>query len=505
MTKTDSIIKNISLEHALATIPSGLFVVDTEMKIVYWNPAAEQITGFSAAEAIGQHCSFLQGIPCAKSCGLYNSDIPKPIIGGKCTIVTKDGQTIHLLKNIEFLRDAEGEIVGGIESFNDISQQYTLEESLREQAATLEARVKERTEELRQSEQRFRLVLDNMDDLAYIANEDLKLTFMNRAMVEVFGDSTGRFCYEVLHNETKVCSWCPMGKVFKNRTVRDERKLGNQERIYEIVHTPLPDEDGLKQKLAVCRDITLRKKTEDDLKEANRELDAFAHSISHDLRGILAPVVTYMDFIRTTYNEVFDDNILQILDEVERQSERAIALLDDLLDLAQVSHVKAADQPTDVNTIVDEVIHELSLKDNKMPRIIVEKLPLTWLPDTLVYQIFINLLSNANYYVPKESGPIEVGSWNEDKSTTYFVRDYGPGIPANERETIFDIFTRGKSSSGHRGTGVGLAIVRKIALRCHGQAWVEQTPGGGATFCVALPKAPAFGQETDQTQVNQVK
>lgn len=494
MTKNNSIIKNISLEHALGTIPSGLFVVDTEMQIVYWNPAAEQITGYSAEEAIGQHCSFMQGIPCSERCGLYNTDIPKPIIGGKCTVITKSGETIHLLKNMEYLRNAEGEIVGGIESFNDISQQFALEESLREQAATLEARVRERTDELKQSEQRFRTVLDNMDDMAYIANEEYVLTFMNRSMTEVFGDRVGEACHEVLHNEKGTCPWCPMDKVFKHRTVRDERQLGGQERTYEIVHTPLPAEDGIKQKLAVCRDITVRKKTEDDLKEANRELDAFAHSISHDLRGILAPVVTYMDFLRMTYSEVFDEQILEILGEVEHQSERAIALLDDLLDLAQVSHVKAGDHPTDVNMIVDEVVRELTLNKEDGPEIIAEKLPQTWIPETLVYQIFINLLSNANHYVAKESGAIEVGSWNENKSTTYFVRDYGSGVPAKERETIFDIFFRGKKSKGKRGTGVGLAIVRKIALRCQGQAWVEQTPGGGATFCISLPKTPVFSK-----------
>jgi PAS domain S-box-containing protein len=493
MSKASAIIKSLSLEQALSTIPSGLFVVDTEMQIVYWNPAAEHITGYSAEEAVGQHCSFLQGIPCDERCGLYHTDIPKPIIGGRCTIVTKSGETIHLIKNIEFLRDTEGEIIGGIESFNDISQQYALEESLREQAATLEVRVKARTEELKKSEQRFRIVLDNMDDMAYIANEDLKLTFMNRAMQESFGDRVGETCHDVLHNEKSVCSWCPMDKVFKNRTVRDERKLGMQERTYEIVHSPLPAEDGIRQKLAVCRDITLRKKAEDDLKEANRELDAFAHSISHDLRGILAPVVTYMDFLSITYSEVFDEQILQILGEVERQSERAIALLDDLLDLAQVSHIKAGDHPTDDNMIDDEVIRELGVNKKEMPEIIAEKLPQTWLPETLVYQIFINLIGNASRYVPKKSGAIEVGSWDEDKSTTYFVRDYGPGVPNKERETIFDIFSRGKRAKGQRGTGVGLAIVRKIALRSQGQAWVEQTPGGGATFCISLPKAPAFG------------
>lgn len=285
-----------------------------------------------------------------------------------------------------------------------------------------------------------------------------------------------------------------MDKVFKNRTVRDERKLGRHERTYEIVHTPLPTEDGIRQKLAVCRDITLRKKTEDDLKEANRELDAFAHSISHDLRGILAPVVTYMDFLSITYSEVFDEQILQILGEVERQSERAIALLDDLLDLAQISHVKAGDHPTDVNMIVDEVVRELNLNKKSGPEIIAEKLPQTWVPETLVYQVFINLLGNANHYVPKGSGAIEVGSWDENKSTTYFVRDHGSGVPTKEQETIFDIFSRGKRSKGKQGTGVGLAIVRKIALRCQGQTWVEQTPGGGATFCISLPKTAAFGE-----------
>ena len=90
-------------------------------------------------------------------------------------------------------------IIGGIESFNDISQQFSLEESLREQAATLEARVNERTDELKQSERRFSIVLDNMDDMAYIANQEYVLTFMNRSMIEVFGDRVGEACHEVLH------------------------------------------------------------------------------------------------------------------------------------------------------------------------------------------------------------------------------------------------------------------------------------------------------------------
>lgn len=492
MDQSNSIIDTITLQQALGTIPSGLFVVDTEMRVVYWNPAAERITGFSAEEAVGQHCSFLQGIPCGENCGLYDEKIPKPIIGGHCTVVTKSGETVNLIKNMDYLRDSDGEIIGGIESFTDVTKQHTLEASLREQTASLETRVKERTAELKKSEVRFRTVLDTMDDMAYVATADYVLTFMNRSMLEIFGNRIGESCHKVLHDKAKVCDWCPMEKVFSDRTVRDERHLGNHGRIYEIVHSPLPDEDGVKQKLAVCRDITERKKAELDLTEANRELDAFAHSISHDLRGILAPVVTYMDFLGMTYKEVFDDQILQILSEVERQSERAIALLDDLLDLAQVSHVKPSKHPTDVNMIVDEVVQELSLEAGDKPAVEVESLPQSWLPEALVYQVFINLLKNACHYTEQDHGAIEIGSWDEKTMVTYFVRDHGPGVALQEREQIFDIFYRGKSSKGKRGTGVGLAIVRKIALRCQGTAWVEQTPGGGATFCITLPKTPAF-------------
>ena len=492
MIPSHKISDTVSLEQVLSTIPSGLFVVDNEMKVVYWNPEAERITGYTSEEALGQPCSFLQGIPCGERCGLFSKDIQKPIIGAKCTVVTKAGDTIHLLKNIDYLRNDNGEIIGGIESFIDITRQKSVEDSLRDLAANLESRAEDRARELKESEIRFRSVLDTMDDLAYIATEDFKLTFMNRTMQDLFGNRTGEKCYDVLHDQPQICPWCPMEKVLHNRTMRDERKLGKSERIYEIIHSPLHHEDGLKQKLAVCRDITERKNAEAELREANQELDAFAHSISHDLRGILAPVVTYMDFIRMTYAEALDDQVMQILEEVERQSERAIALLDDLLDLAQVSHIRPGEYLTDVNMIIDEITSESKYGDKQTDHLDVATLPPTWLPETLVYQLFSNLISNARQYAPSENGPIEIGSWTDEGDTIYFVRDHGPGVAASETEDIFNIFYRGKTSRAIRGTGVGLAIVRKIALRCNGRAWVEQTPGGGATFCISLPQKPAI-------------
>ena len=497
-----SLIDQLRREDVLETIPSGLFVVDRDMIIRYWNRAAERITGYASEEAVGQHCSFLEGVPCGDRCGLYDESVAKPVIGARCTIINKSGQAVTLIKNIDFLRDGSNQIVGGVESFVDISRQQVLEESLRQHSAGLEKRIEERTWDLARSEARFRSVLDSMDDLAYISTEDYRISFVNRAMRDQFGDISGGLCHAELYSLDTVCPWCPMERIRANCTIRDERRLGPQRRIYEVVHSPLLSDDGMLHKLAVCRDITERKSVEESLREANQELDAYAHTISHDLRGILSPVVTYMDYLREEYGEVLDAQILQILSEVEHQSERAIALLDDLLDLAQVGYVESSGQMVAFGKLIKEMQAELSgaglLGSHQLE---VAQMPETWISESLAYQILVNLIRNACLYTSAHSGPIEVGCRPGGEFNVYYVRDHGPGVAPEERQQIFEIFYRGKAASQQRGTGVGLAIVRKIALRCQGDAWVEETPGGGATFCVSLPaQCPALEPAAKQTQ-----
>lgn len=492
MTSGISPLRHLTTEQLLDTTPSGLFVVDLEMRIVYWNPAAERITGFPADLVVGRHCSVLRGIPCGDRCGLFSPEVHKPVVGASCTIFSKTGKAIHLLKNIDFLRNSRGEITGGIESFVDISYQRELETDLRRQAADLEERVAGRTEALARSEARLRTVLDTMDDLAYIAAADYRLTMMNRAMRDLYGDRQGETCYQVLHGTDQPCVWCVMERVRRGETVREERQLELNRHIYEIIHSPLVGEDGIVQKLAVCRNITERKHAELQLLEANRELDAFAHSISHDLRGLFAPIVTYMDFLRMQYGAVLDPQIMQVLTEVERQSERAIMLLDDLLDLAQVGHIETDGSPVELDRLVAEVLHaRLAEEGDTLLEVTVGALPPMNIAESLAYQVFTNLISNALRYAGPSGSSIEVGCREEDTLRVYFVRDHGPGVTPQEREKIFEIFHRGTAARNTRGSGVGLAIVRKIALRYQGSAWVEDTPGGGATFCFALPRKPA--------------
>jgi signal transduction histidine kinase len=238
--------------------------------------------------------------------------------------------------------------------------------------------------------------------------------------------------------------------------------------------------------------ITERRVAEERLRETNRELEAFVYTISHDLRSPLAPIIGYAEYLRTEYGAKLDERALDSLDEIEGQANRMLILLEDLLDLAHAGYLDRPQQPVDAGDLLQEVLKEMAGQFPKGAQIIVPfPLPHAHLPETLLTQIFRNLVGNALRYA---GGTIEVSGEREDHRVCYFVRDHGPGIPAAERDRIFEVFFRGSTAQGSRGTGVGLATVRKIARSYGGKAWVEETPGGGSTFRVLLEDGPNPGQ-----------
>lgn len=483
------LLASLSPDQILQTVPSGLFLVDLEQRIVYWNDEAERITGYTTADVMGRHCSFLQGIPCGSGCGLFDPSLPKPVIGATCTVRTRSGRKIVLLKNVDYLRDAAGQVVGGVESFIDLSRQTRLEMALRRQSARLERTVRRRTAELEAERAQLGALLDAMADFAYIADAELKIVYMNRAMVRTFGEQFGQNCFEIFYRRTTPCEECPMAKVLADDTVLQERRLPATAAYYEVIHSPLRAPDGSIQKLAVFRDITERKEAEEKLREANRELDAFVSMAAHDLRAPLSPILGYVDLLRELQGDQLNSQALDILGEIEKQGERMLDLLEDLLLLARVGHLPAPATPVSTELVLREVVEELRGPLEKAElQIRSEPLPPLSIPATLLSQIFTNLLGNAVRYAARPGTVIEVGSLEQGERVKLFVRDHGPGIPAADRERIFDPFYRG--ATGHPGgTGIGLAIVRKIVRLYQGRVWVEATPGGGATFWLEIPKA----------------
>jgi len=470
------------LETLLQTIPTGLFLVDTDFNIVYWNTEAERITGYRSAEAVGSHCSFLEGIPCKEKCGLYAEDIEKPVIGISCSVQHKNGQRIDLTKNVDLLRDENGQVIGGIEAFVDISRLVKLEHSLR-------GEVEDRTRELELEKAALRSVLDGMTDPVYICDADFRITFTNRAMHDIFGDISGEICYQALHEKSTVCAGCPISEVLSGQVAFRERGLPVTGKTYEIVHSPYPLAEKPTHKLAVFRDITERKAAERRLQQANRELDAFVSTVSHDLRSPLTPLIGFAELLEERSADQLDEIGQESLREIKQTATKMKSLLEDLLTLARVGQLKNPLQLVDVTRVAEDVMLELADKViERQAKIKIMPLPDIRIPESLLIDLFRNLLANALKYAADQNPHIEINGEAYPDRIRYRVIDHGPGIPPEERDEVFEPFRRGSSSSGQHGSGIGLATVAKIARIYGGSAWVEETPGGGATFVVEVVK-----------------
>ncbi|MFA5514657.1 MAG: HAMP domain-containing sensor histidine kinase [Desulfuromonadales bacterium] len=231
-----------------------------------------------------------------------------------------------------------------------------------------------------------------------------------------------------------------------------------------------------------------RRRSEDTLRQVNAELNSFVHTVSHDLRSPISPILGYADFLREEYGECLDETAKTALDEIESQGFRMLGLLDDLLQLAMVGHLERPVTPVDVNRVLRDVARTWREKvDGDGGRLLCDELPSVAIAESLLFQVFDNLIGNAARYAP--GSLIEIGGERDGTRVRYFVRDHGPGIPPDEQESIFEPFQRGKLSRPIPGTGIGLATVRKIAVTFGGRAWVEDTPGGGSTFLVELMTA----------------
>jgi len=227
--------------------------------------------------------------------------------------------------------------------------------------------------------------------------------------------------------------------------------------------------------------------SERNLRQINRELDTFAYTVSHDLRTPLTPIIGYADFLNESYRDKLDQQALDSLSEISASGRRMLALMEDLLNLAKIGEVERPANPLNTRDIVQEVVDGLNAQLSQAgAKVIIDELPFVRLPKAFLIQIFDNFIGNASRYGCRPGDVIEVGGERNGKKVRLFVRDHGPGVPPEESQRIFEVFYRGSTGRNIKGTGIGLATVRKIANLYKGRAGVEETPGGGSTFWVEI-------------------
>jgi signal transduction histidine kinase len=229
---------------------------------------------------------------------------------------------------------------------------------------------------------------------------------------------------------------------------------------------------------------------QDKLTKANHELESFVSTVSHDLRSPLTVIIGFSEHLRQNRGNNLDQHTLDCLEDIETQGVRMAALLENLLALAKVGYIKRPIESIDVNKVLQDTLSEFEhLLAYKKVTVKLGDLPKTHVPEALLADVFKNLIGNALCYACEEGGSIDVWGEREQSTVRFYIRDHGPGIPEEERSRIFEMFYRGSTGKAVKGSGIGLAVVQKIAQLYDGRVWVDETPQGGSTFCIELKES----------------
>jgi PAS domain S-box-containing protein len=241
--------------------------------------------------------------------------------------------------------------------------------------------------------------------------------------------------------------------------------------------------------IVAWRDITDHKRTEEALRQSNQELQQFAYAASHDLQEPLRAIIGFLQLIQGKYSDHVDEKGRHYIERTVKAGKRMQEMIRDLLDLSRVSNTGSKFVPVDLNQVVQEIREDLqTIIQEKKADIVSADLPKLEVDPSQMRSLFQNLILNGLRYNENPTPVIEIGSSVHDDVCRIFVRDNGIGIPPKFHQRIFMVFQRLHTDREYAGTGMGLALCKKIVERHGGTIWVESQAGEGATFYFTLPR-----------------
>jgi signal transduction histidine kinase len=229
------------------------------------------------------------------------------------------------------------------------------------------------------------------------------------------------------------------------------------------------------------------------LESVNKELGSFSYSVSHDLRAPIRAINAYTKILMEDYSEKFDADGTKVLHSIIRNSKKMGELIDDLLAFSKLGRKQVTVSEIDITALVNQVREELLFEENELiPEFKVDILPPAKGDQSLIKQVWINLISNAIKYSRYQPAiHIEIGAYEKNNEVVYYVKDNGAGFDMQYYDKLFGVFQRLHSQEEFEGTGIGLAIVQKIVHRHNGTVWAESTLNEGACFYFSLPAVEA--------------
>ncbi len=405
---------------------------------------------------------------------------------------------------------------GCIISHIDITENVQNQEKIRELNSGLERRVAERTAELASANAMLVNFKAALDQHAIVAITDTqgRITYANENLCAVSGYSSE----ELIGRDHRILNsghhpkefirelWDTIlaGRVWKG-DMKNRAKDGSCFWLTSTI-VPFPGPGGkTAQFIAIRNDITARKAAEEKivalnedlqnraarLESANQELEAFSYSVSHDLRAPLRAVDGFSRLLIDEHAARLDDDGRRMLGVIRSEAQRMGQLIDDLLSFSRTSRQQVDPLPIDMHAMAREVFAELSaFEPDRTLRLELHPMPQALGTPAMIRQVWVNLIGNAIKFTRKRPvAEIEIGSrGNPSGGWVYYVKDNGAGFDMRYAGQLFGVFQRLHGQSEFGGTGVGLALVRRILQRHGGRVWAQAEVDRGAQFFFTLPQ-----------------
>ena len=332
-------------------------------------------------------------------------------------------------------------------------------------------------------EGRFLTVNNKLEKLLGVKNEELK----------------GKTDYDIISKELAEYYRANDEKVLeegKAIPIEEEADLIDGHHTFIANKFPIYDSNGKPYGVgSISTDITERKlleeqmkKTMNELRRSNLELERFAYVSSHDLQEPLRMVTLYSQLLEKRYKDTLDDDADDFIEYIVENAKRMKYLIDDLLEYSRVTSQAKEFKNIDLEKVLESVLSNLSILivENNVT-VTHEPLPTVFADKNQMLQVFENLITNAIKFRGEEPSKIDISAQKNEKEWIFALKDNGIGINPKHQKQIFEVFKRLHTKEEYPGTGIGLSIVQKIIEIHNGRIWVESELGKGSTFYFTIP------------------